>query len=304
MTAVDGALGARLADLRNPGGAVPARIVDDSARLGWGNVHAELWLDDRAVAPFEAPAYDHPSVVLVLQGAALLETRQGNGWRKARFGPGSVGLNPAGLTRTLRWQASSPQQIETLHLFLSAGLVHDTVDAFGAAADRAFPDVFDLRAPDIAASAQALAWGLRQKAPAIYAESAAVVLISRVAAASVPTVAPATSRPLDASTMRLVIDYMYDNAGQDVTLDDLAAVAHLSKYHLVRAFKARTGSPPHAYLQRIRLSRASVLLRQTSASVAQIANESGYRSASQFTAAFRRHYGQSPARYRASHAIS
>jgi len=36
--------------------------------------------------------------------------------------------------------------------------------------------------------------------------------------------------------MRLVIDYMHDNAGQDVTLDDLAAIAHVSKYHLVRAF--------------------------------------------------------------------
>jgi AraC family transcriptional regulator len=240
--------------------------------------HAELWLDDHAVMPFDAPTYDHPSIVFVLQGAALLETRQGTRWRRARFGPGSVGLNPAGLTRTLRWQASSAQQLETLHLFLSADMVQDTLAAFDATTDQAFPDVFDLRAPDVVASARALAWGLRHKAPAIYAESAAVVSISQVGTASVPVVAAATSRPLDASTMRLVIDYMHDNVGQDITLDDLAAVAHLSKYHLVRAFKARTGSPPHAYLQQIRLSRASMLLRQTNASVAQIANESGYHS--------------------------
>jgi AraC family transcriptional regulator len=134
-----------------------------------------------------------------------------------------------------------------------------------------------------------------------------VVLISQVGAASIPTVAAATSpsrpAPLDASAIRLVIDYMHDNVGQDVTLDDLAAVAHVSKYHLVRAFKARTGFPPHAYLQRIRLRRASNRLLQTNVPVAQIASESGYRSTSQFAAAFRRHYGQSPGRYRASHVL-
>ena len=96
---------------------------------------------------------------------------------------------------------------------------------------------------------------------------------------------------------------MHDNIGQDVTLDDLAAAAHLSKYHLVRAFKARTGLPPHAYLQQIRLRQAGTLLRQTSSTVEQIGRECGYRSASQFAAAFRRHYGQSPARYRKSHTV-
>jgi AraC family transcriptional regulator len=303
VDAADKAFGARLAVPRNPDGVIPARIVDDSARLGWRNVYAERWLDDRTVMPFDAPAWDHPSIVFVLHGAALMATKQGTGWRRARFGPGSAGLNPAGLTRTLRWQASSAEQLETLHLFFSADMVRDTLDAFGATTDQAFPDVFDLSAPDVAASARALAWGLRHKAPAIYAESAAVVLVSQVGAASVPAVATAASRSLDAGTIRRVIDYMHDNLGQDIILDDLAAVAHLSKYHLVRAFKARTGFPPHAYLQQIRLRRASSLLRQTSASVSQIANDSGYRSASQFSAAFRRHYGQSPARYRASHAI-
>jgi AraC family transcriptional regulator len=302
VAAANEAFGAQLAVPRDLDGVIPARVVEDSAMLGWRNVYAERWLDDRMVMPFDAPAWDHPSIVFVLRGAALMQTRQGTGWRKARFGPGSAGLNPAGLSRTLRWQASSPEQLETLHLFFNAGLVRDTLAAFGATTDQAFPDVFDLSAPDVAASARALAWGLRHKAPAIYAESAAVVLVSQVAAASVPAVA-AASRSLDASTMRLVVDYMHDNVGHDITLDDLAAVAHVSKYHLVRAFKARTGFPPHAYLQQIRLRRASSLLRQTSASVARIANDSGYRSASQFSAAFRRHYGQSPARYRASHVI-
>ncbi|MGH3253094.1 MAG: helix-turn-helix domain-containing protein [Trebonia sp.] len=303
MNATNEASAALLAVPRDPADVIPARIVDDSARLGWRNVYAERWLDDRAAAPFEAPTYDHHSIVFVLQGSAVLETRQGTGWRKARFGPGSVGLNPAGLTRTLRWQASAEPQLETLHLFLNAGLVHDTLAAFGTSTDRVFPDVFDLRTPDVVASARALAWGLRHKAPAIFAESAAVVLIGQVGTAAVPAIAAATSRPLDAGTMRLVIDYMHDNAHQDVTLDALAAVAHVSKYHLVRAFKARTGFPPYAYLQQVRLRRASDLLRQTSAPVAQIARESGYRSVSQFAAAFHRHHGQSPARYRASHAI-
>lgn len=303
MTAADRAPSARLAVPRGPADVIPARIVEDSAGLGWRSVHAERWLDDRAVAPFEAPAYGHPSVVFVLQGSALLETRQGRSWRGARFAPGSAGINPAGLARTLRWRASSPQQLETLHLFLDAAMVRDTLAAFGAADDRVIPDVFELRAPDVVASVRALAWGLRHKAPAIYAESAAVVLIGQLGAAAVPAAAAQVSRPLGAATLRLIIDHMHDNAACDVTLDDLAAVAHISKYHLVRAFKASTGLPPHAYLQQIRLRRAATALRQTSAPVEQVAHECGYRSTSQFTAAFRRHYGQSPARYRACRTI-
>jgi AraC family transcriptional regulator len=304
VTAADEASGARLAVPFSPAGFVaPARIVEDSARLGWRNVYAERWLDDPAAAPFEAPTYDHPSIVLVLRGAALLETRQGGGWRGATFGPGSVGLNPAGLTRTLRWRATSAQQLETLHLFLQAGTVHDTLGAFGTSTERVFPDIFDLHDPQVVASVRALAWGLRRRAPALYAESAAVVLIGQVGAASVPAVAATAARPLDVSSMRLVIDYMHDNIGQDVTLDDLAAVAHLSKYHLVRAFKAKTGLPPHAYLRQIRLRQAGTLLRQSSATVEQIGRDCGYRSASQFAAAFRRHYGQPPARYRTTHAV-
>ena len=299
---MNGAPNGQLAVPRDPDGEIPARIAEDSSQLGWRSVHAQRWLDDAMVTPFEAPAWDDPSIVFVLRGSALLETRQGTGWRRARWGPGSIGLNPAGLARTLRWQASSPQQLESLHVFFDASLVQDTLAAFGATTDRAFPDVFDLRAPDVVASARTLAWALRHKAPAIFAESAAVVLIGRVGAASV-SAAVATSRALDVSTVRLVIDYMNDHVDQEITLDDLAAVAHVSKYHLIRTFKARTGLPPHAYLQQIRLRRASSLLCQTSASVTQIAHESGYRSASQFAAAFRRHYGQSPARYRASQAI-
>ena len=299
---MNGAPSRQLAVPRDPDDVIPARIVEDSSHLGWRSVHAQRWLDDDTVTPFEAPAWDDPSIVFVLRGSALLETRHGAGWRRARWGPGSIGLNPAGLARTLRWQASSPRQLESLHVFFDASMVQDTLAAFGTTTGRAFPDVFDLRAPDVVASARTLAWALRHQAPAIFAESAAVVLIGQVGASAV-SAAAAPSRALDASTVRLIIDYMHDHLDQDITLDDLAAVAHVSKYHLIRTFKARTGFPPHTYLQQLRLRRASSLLGQTSASVAQVARESGYRSASQFAAAFRRHYGQSPAHYRASQAI-
>ena len=280
---------------------MPARIVADSASLGWGNAYVERWLDDLEVPPFEAPAWDHPSLVLAVGGVTLLETRKDRVWEGAWFTPGSLGLNPAGLTRTLRWRAATAEQIESVHIFLSATMVEETIAAFDDPRIRSFPEVFDSRGPDIATGARALAWALRHDAPALYADAAAVVLTGQIAAAS-PGPAP-SGRAMGAGALRPVIDYMHENFASDVTLDQLAAVAHLSKYHLVRTFKASTGLPPHAYLRHIRLTRAATMLRATDTRINAVAAACGYRNASRFAAAFRRRYGASPASYRAANRI-
>ena len=51
------------------------------------------------------------------------------------------------------------------------------------------------------------------------------------------------------------------NLAQDVTLDDLAAVAGLSRFDVCRAFRDSTGLPPHAYPMQARLAAARRLLR-------------------------------------------
>jgi AraC-like DNA-binding protein len=84
-------------------------------------------------------------------------------------------------------------------------------------------------------------------------------------------------------------------------VDDLAAVAGLSRAHFSREFRSAFGEPPHAYLLTRRLERAAALLRTTDRSVADICLSVGLRSIGSFTTSFGRAYGRSPTVYRAAH---
>jgi AraC-like DNA-binding protein len=85
-----------------------------------------------------------------------------------------------------------------------------------------------------------------------------------------------------------------------LTVDDLAAAAHLSRAHFSREFKRAFGESPYSYLLTRRLERAATLLRSTDWSVADICMRVGLTSVGSFTTSFTTAYGMSPTAYRAS----
>jgi AraC family transcriptional regulator len=84
------------------------------------------------------------------------------------------------------------------------------------------------------------------------------------------------------------------------TLRDLSARAGWSRFHLHRDFRRMVGETPKAYTLRLRLERAAVRLVTTGDTVLQVALDGGFASHEVFTRAFRRHFGETPARYRAA----
>ncbi|HEY4688688.1 MAG TPA: AraC family transcriptional regulator [Anaerolineae bacterium] len=99
--------------------------------------------------------------------------------------------------------------------------------------------------------------------------------------------------------IRRSVDFIHAYLGDDLTLDQVAAVAALSRYHFVRRFKRFTGLTPHAYLRQARLAQAAARLRETHDSVAVIAYRLGFASPGHLASAFRQRYGVSPSAYRA-----
>jgi AraC family transcriptional regulator len=85
---------------------------------------------------------------------------------------------------------------------------------------------------------------------------------------------------------------------QELTLEQLAAVAGLSAGHFLRAFKRATGQTPHRYLVERRLEQAQRLLAATADPIADIAYACGFSSQSHMTDRFTRELGIAPARYR------
>ena len=84
-------------------------------------------------------------------------------------------------------------------------------------------------------------------------------------------------------------------------VDDMAAVAGLSRAHFSREFRRAFGESPHAYLLTRRLERAAALLRNTDHSVAEICLSVGLTSVGSFTTSFGRAYGMTPTAYRAAY---
>jgi len=93
-----------------------------------------------------------------------------------------------------------------------------------------------------------------------------------------------------------VRDYLREHYAEDITLTDLAQVAHLSPYHLNRVFHAEVGMPPHKYQTQIRVSHASKLLAR-GMPIAEVAAETGFTDQSHFTRHFRRLMQVTPGRY-------
>jgi AraC-like DNA-binding protein len=86
----------------------------------------------------------------------------------------------------------------------------------------------------------------------------------------------------------------------DARGDELAARAHLSRFHFDRVVGGISGETPARLRRRILLERAAFRLVTTRATVLEVALEAGYSSNEAFTRAFRRAYGAAPATWRAS----
>jgi AraC-like DNA-binding protein len=102
---------------------------------------------------------------------------------------------------------------------------------------------------------------------------------------------PEHTRPV-----RRAMEYLRESLSESISLDDLAAVAGLDKFHLCRAFRAQIGMPPHTYLTHLRIQRAKDLLEQ-GVRASELAPRVGLYDQSQLTRHFRRIVGVTPARY-------
>jgi AraC-like DNA-binding protein len=98
------------------------------------------------------------------------------------------------------------------------------------------------------------------------------------------------------AVVRTVRQYLEDRYTENVSLDDLARVAGLSAYHLLRVFRSETGLPPHAFLEQVRVNRAREFLRAGS-SIADVTFNTGFSDQSHFSRHFKKMTGVTPGQY-------
>ena len=99
---------------------------------------------------------------------------------------------------------------------------------------------------------------------------------------------------------RVACQYIEDNLALDISLAELARLAHLSPAYFSRAFRRSFGVPPYRYQQERRIARAKTLLADLKRPMLEIALACDLGYASNFTATFPKMTGSTPTQFRHS----
>lgn len=89
------------------------------------------------------------------------------------------------------------------------------------------------------------------------------------------------------SRINKVLDYIEDNIDKDLSLPELAAESHFSKYHFSRIFDAMVGETSFKFIKRVRLEKAATRLRlYPDETITKIAFECGFNDLAVFSRNF------------------
>src|SRR5712672_4503352 len=94
--------------------------------------------------------------------------------------------------------------------------------------------------------------------------------------------------------------YIESHLAGELTLDEIAAIGGISRFHMVRAFAAATGLSVMRYVRARRLSEAARALAGGAPDILTLALDADYGSHEAFTRAFRDHFGVTPEAVRSS----
>lgn len=103
----------------------------------------------------------------------------------------------------------------------------------------------------------------------------------------------------DMERVKRMLTFLQSHFAEDITLDQIAASAALSRAECIRCFQRMVGSAPMHFLKEYRMQRAAALLRSTNLTVSEVALNCGVPNAGYFTRMFRSLYNQTPTQYRA-----
>ncbi|WP_407119980.1 GyrI-like domain-containing protein [Bradyrhizobium sp. STM 3561] len=98
--------------------------------------------------------------------------------------------------------------------------------------------------------------------------------------------------------------YIESHLAEPMTLDEIAEIAGVSRFHLVRAFAVAVGLPVMRYVRARRLTQAARSLAKGTPDILSLALEADYGSHEAFTRAFRDQFGTTPEAVRAATCVS
>ncbi len=94
------------------------------------------------------------------------------------------------------------------------------------------------------------------------------------------------------------VTYIEQNYQRELTVEEIADVCKLNRNYFSKVFKETMGCPPQEFVIRMRLARATDMMRTGDAPIREIAAACGYPNQLHFSRAFKKRYGSSPREWR------
>ena len=92
--------------------------------------------------------------------------------------------------------------------------------------------------------------------------------------------------------------FIHENYAQPLSRGDIAKHVSIAEDYLTFCFRQELGTTPIKYLQRYRVNRAKVLLKENTNSITEIARMVGFSDSGYFSRIFHRETGMSPDSFR------
>ena len=271
-----------------------------SAAAGWNSVSFEYY---HHIAAGETPklCFDHYAIAVTLGQSFQLD------WQIEEFARGRVQrqmLFPGGMTlmpvKHVNWGAWD-RPLQGFNLSLKPELLTRNAAELLAVEHVEVPPQQPFYDPLILQIGLALKADLESQRPGgrLYAETMATALAVHILRNySIHTHQPVhASGGLSPTPLKLVMDYINDYLDQELSLEELAAIAQLSAFHFCRAFKRSTGVTPHQYVIRQRVERAKQLLKDGKLGIAEVAIACGFTHQSHLNRHFKRLTGVTPKQF-------
>jgi AraC-like DNA-binding protein len=237
--------------------------------------------------------HSHETYTFGLIEAGVEEFEYGSSLLRA--GPGAVALLDPDVVHT--GQAATPWGWSYRVLYPQVSVVTEVAAELGwVAGTPRFPQtvLYDPATAALLRSAhRAAECGDQLASSTLLTTALAGLLRAHAAAGPASGPGPVRAAPHAVGTVR---DLLADRLADPPTLAELAALTGLSQFALLRAFRAATGLPPHAYLNQERVRRARRLL-DDGLPAAEVAARTGFADQAHLTRHFKRVVGVPPAAY-------
>ncbi len=290
----------------NCASSLPIRMIESSRDAGW----TSLLLDHQQALTnedeFETLPTPDQTVVVMTRGKQTIEVYDRGRWKRATYSPGIVGKTQGGESDRLRRRVNSDAGPACkINLYLPQSLISEVTARLKRCGDLTkvqSPSALAYSDDALRIGAQLLLRAMRAGAPSLHADSMAhwltVHLLTSAGNAYERFEAATSLQSIKDKRLKRVLEFMEHNSHKQLSLEQLASEAAVSKFHFVRLFRAATGCTPHRWLSDRRLRAARHLLETTDCSMAEIAAQCGFTRPNYFATVFAKTFGMSPSDYR------